>query len=180
MRLQMEREYWDKAAADSDVDNKYICDFNVGQCIEELGEMSGAVLEIGCGVGRLMRKGYVGIDISEKMLKIAISRKPNCRFLVTDGDIPFPDKSFDSVYSMLVFQHIKPKQVYRYIREAHRVLKTDGLFKFQFVVGTEREPFCNYYTPEEMSGWLTEAGFNTIFTKPSNLHPTWLWMEGIK
>ena len=44
----------------------------------------------------------------------------------------FPDEQFDFVYSYAVFQHIPSREVvFRYLREARRVLKTGGILRCQ-------------------------------------------------
>lgn len=179
-RLDQERDYWNTAALDPDVDEKYICDMATDDCLKELGELQGRVLEIGCGVGRLMQKGFHGVDISEEMLKIAQARKPKCTFQLIKGKIPFNADSFDTVYSMLVFQHLKPDTVFHYIKEASRVLKTPGTFRFQYIEGTEREPFSNHYTQEEMENWLLTAGFTSATWQESKLNDLWRWVTATK
>jgi len=59
-RVDLERNYWDVAAQDPEVDTKFICDVPTEDCIGELIQtfppiMTGKrVAEIGCGVGRLI------------------------------------------------------------------------------------------------------------------------------
>jgi SAM-dependent methyltransferase len=101
------------------------------------------VLEIGCGVGRMTRWfaesfGKVdGIDIAPEMIGQARRRLavcPNATLHAGSGfDLqPLPDACFDLVFSYIVFQHIPSAAVIRnYIREAARVLKPGGAFKFQ-------------------------------------------------
>lgn len=173
--------YWDNAAKDPQVDDKYICDIDTELCLKDLGKMEGQVLEIGCGVGRLMQDGYWGIDISNKMLDIAKKRKPLCNFIHNmNGYIPLTDSIFDNVYCYLVIQHLKPQEVQSYLNEAYRVLKHDGRILFQFIVGTEREPLSNHYSMAEMQTMLTEAGFTGIFTRPSVAHELWTMIGAYK
>jgi len=101
------------------------------------------VLEIGCGVGRMTRWfaesfGEVhGIDIAPEMISQAhlrLAGHPNIRLHTGSGfDLQaLPDASFDLVFSYIVFQHIPSATVIRnYVREAARVLKPQGAFKFQ-------------------------------------------------
>lgn len=141
-RVDIEKLYWDTNATDKDVDVKYISDISANDCLKDLTGLGEKVLEIGCGVGRLLKPGYYGIDISTNMLEIANQRKPKCVYKHTDGrSIPFQDDSFDSVYCYLVFQHLPDDAMSSYIEEAHRVLKDGGLFIFQWIEGTEQEPF---------------------------------------
>lgn len=178
MRITDERKYWDKNALDHDVDKKYISDVSVEDCLKDLPEMVGNVLEIGCGVGRLLKDGYVGVDISTEMLEICRSRKPN-RVVHNNGrTLPFEENEFDFVYSYLVFQHIPEEAVMGYIDEAYRVLKPGGKFIFQCILGTEDEPFSKHLDPE----WLdSKLGFYESYTlKDSVAHHQWTICEAIK
>ena len=101
------------------------------------------VLEIGCGVGRMTRWfaesfGEVhGINIAREMIgqaRVRLAAYPNVALHAGSGfDLqPLPDACFDLVFSYIVFQHIPSAVVIRnYIREAARVLKPGGAFKFQ-------------------------------------------------
>lgn len=100
-------------------------------------------LEIGCGLGRLMRplSAHVGeihgIDVSDEMVQGARERLaniPNAHVHRSGGaDLAgFADESFDFVYSHAVFQHIPSREaIFGYLREACRVLAPGGVFWFQ-------------------------------------------------
>ncbi len=100
-------------------------------------------LEIGCGLGRLMRhlSAHVGeihgIDVSDEMVRGArerLSQSPNAHVHRGGGaDLAgFASESFDFVYSYAVFQHIPSREVILgYMREACRVLAPGGVFWFQ-------------------------------------------------
>lgn len=102
------------------------------------------ILEIGCGVGRLLIRllsrtdpgAVIGVDISEGMIRHArdaLGTKENLTLAVNSGaDLSMvPDRSVDFAYSNDVFIHIHDVTVVsRYLREIQRVLKPTGLFKF--------------------------------------------------
>ncbi len=100
-------------------------------------------LEIGCGLGRLMRPlaGHFaeihGVDVSDEMVGRAqekLGGTLNARVHLSGGaDLAmFPDGHFDFVYSYAVFQHIPNREVvFQYLREARRVMRTGGVFRFQ-------------------------------------------------
>ena len=100
-------------------------------------------LEIGCGPGRLMRPmsrnfGEIhGVDVSGEMIRLAqqkLEGVTNAHLKTTDGtDLAcYPAESFDYVYSYAVFQHIPDAAlVFSYLAEARRVLKPDGILRFQ-------------------------------------------------
>ena len=119
-----------------------------GQDLEEIVldgvvlERSAEVLEIGCGVGRLLAplarrvKVAHGVDISPVMIeksKTYAADTPNVRTALTDGTFAhLADASLDFVFSFIVFQHIPERApIRRYVEEAARVLKPGGVFRFQ-------------------------------------------------
>lgn len=101
------------------------------------------VLEIGCGAGRLTRAlakvfGEVhGVDVSGEMIalaKNALAGHPNAHVYQNNGfDLSVvPALPFDFAFSAIVFQHIPSRAVIEnYVREVHRLLRHDALFKFQ-------------------------------------------------
>lgn len=100
------------------------------------------VLEIGCGVGRLLKPlslrvaRAVGVDLSEEMLARArehCADRPNVELHPTDGSLAFlADGRFDLVFSHIVFQHVPRKAfIQAYLREAARVLKPGGILRVQ-------------------------------------------------
>lgn len=107
--------------------------------IKEVGGFSEArgkkVLEIGCGVGtdgsEFARHGaqYSAVDLSEESLRLA---KANFalhglqgNFINSDTErLPFPDNSFDHVYSWGVIHHTPNTQ--KAFTEIYRVLKPGG------------------------------------------------------
>lgn len=179
MRVDIERDYWNKAAEDPEVDDKYISSLPTDACLDAVGEFSGTVLEIGCGVGRLMKPGYWGIDISQKMLDIAQQRKPDCHFKLGDGrNLPLHDDYFDAVYSVLLFQHLPPQAVKGYIDESYRVLRDGGKFRFQFIEGDDHSPFGHHYSIETVKKWLENFTIKTVET--GLVHYQWTWITAYK
>ncbi len=92
------------------------------------------VLEIGCGTGsdllQFAKHGAdaVGIDITAEHIRLARERVGNlARVLRGSGtNIPFPDQSFDYVYSHGVLHHLD--QPRRMVEEIFRVLRPGGRF----------------------------------------------------
>jgi len=93
------------------------------------------VLEIGCGIAtdgiRFARNGarYVGIDLAPGAIKIAKERFKlygvNGEFNICNAErLPFPDGSFDHVYSFGVIHHYPDTEAI--IKEIHRVLRPGG------------------------------------------------------
>ena len=94
-----------------------------------------SVLDIGCGSGRLLRKGHeywpeaelCGVDPAQKMLEIARQLTPEARFYLGSGEaLPLPDASFDLAFSTISFHHWRDQAAG--VREVARVLRPGGSF----------------------------------------------------
>lgn len=92
------------------------------------------VLEIGCGTGcdllQFAKHGAeaIGIDITPEHLRLARERVGSLAEVreADATDLPFPNESFDYVYSHGVLHHIEiPRRV---VEEIFRVLKPSGRF----------------------------------------------------
>lgn len=96
------------------------------------------LLEVGCGMGtdllQFARGGAIctGVDFTPRSIEISrrhfeVYGLPG-NFLITDGErLPFPDESFDVVYSNGVLHHTPDTA--GAVREVHRVLKPGGVAK---------------------------------------------------
>lgn len=102
-----------------------------------------ACLEIGCGIGRLMKalsphcRAITGVDLSERMAAWSrqyLAEVPHARVVVNDGCSlkGIPDGSIDFAYSHLAFQHITLFEVVdAYLHELYRVLRPGGWCRIQ-------------------------------------------------
>lgn len=180
-RKTEEKNYWNVAATHPDVESLYICDIDDSSRNKALGQMDGRVLEIGCGIGRLLQPHWFGIDISQKMLNIAKNKKPICNYALTDGrHIPFEDEYFDHVYCVLVFQHIPFEGVESYIKETARVLKPNGTFRFQFIEGDEDAQFSKHHDIKKVKKALEDVGLTVYSEKKGLGHESWTWIKAKK
>lgn len=117
----------------------------------------GRVLEIGCGIGRLMghlatmlpETQFFGVDVSTEMVRGANDRlrgQPNAFVFRTLGDSldMFDDAYFDLVYSLLVFQHLPQRVFKEYAQEVARILVPGGTFRFQVQYDKEKNGLDSY------------------------------------
>ena len=101
-----------------------------------LKNVKGQCLEIGCGDGlwtvflKRHTDGLVSIDLSEKRLKIAKELNKDVNFILCDArNLPFKDKSFDSICAIAIIEHLPTyAEHHKFLKEVTRVLKEKGLF----------------------------------------------------
>jgi SAM-dependent methyltransferase len=101
-----------------------------GAAVRELG----AILDWGCGCGRVLRhwtelppNSVHGCDIDARMVAWCNSNLPFpvvCTELVPP--LPYPDGTFGLVYAFSVFTHLSEELQHAWIRESARVLRPNG------------------------------------------------------
>ena len=108
------------------------------------------VLDLGCGVGRLLKAAsaacgkIIGLDVSGEALKKArelIGPRPNLELMHGNGaDLqPLADSSIDLVISFAALSSVPASVIANYLIEVNRVLKPGGVFRLQFYLGTEQQ-----------------------------------------
>lgn len=100
------------------------------------------ILDVGCAAGRDCRifknKGFeiVGIDLSEKLLKIAKQNNPDIEFKVADfRKLPFPDDSFNGLWVNTTFHHLDRKDMLPTLKDFIRVLANNGILFIRTKLG---------------------------------------------
>jgi SAM-dependent methyltransferase len=98
---------------------------------------AGAVLDVGCGTGRLLRAArpcfpaaeLVGVDPARRMVATAIAVAPSglrIRYIQARAErLPFPDASFDLVFATMTLRHWADPPVG--MAEVARVLRPRGM-----------------------------------------------------
>jgi ubiquinone/menaquinone biosynthesis C-methylase UbiE len=156
-----------------------------GMTVLDLGSGPGVV---SCELARAAAPGSaVGLDVNEKFVELARTLQAsegvtNLRFEQGNAyDLPFPDDSFDFVYSRFLFQHLA--EPVRVLREALRVLKPDGILlvadvddgwlvihpeppTFRGFVATAQEAQAKLgsdrHVGRKLAGYFSEAGFTQV------------------
>lgn len=159
------------------------------------------VLEIGCGAGRVGRylaprcATWIGADVSANMLRFAaesLKDLSNVQFFRLNGfDLTGVDAhSLDVVYSTGVFMHLDEWERYRYVADAHRVLRPGGrlyvdnfnlmtdegwaIFSGLLKVDPSQRPanVSRHSTPQELETYLTRSGFEVVRVRTGGLWVT--------
>lgn len=92
------------------------------------------VLDLGCGNGRLInslkdkKAGYLGIDSSKELIKIARMNFPTNKFeIMSMENLKLEDNSFDGAFTIASVHHLPTKNLrIKALTEANRVLKNNG------------------------------------------------------
>lgn len=124
-------------------------------------ENTKTVLEVGCGIGRILREIYdknelehcIGVDASVSMIDegIAYVGDRNIDMIECDGNGELEllrDDYFDFSFSIITFQHIpNTETVKKYISEMLRVTKSGGEIMFQVLTKDKGIPGLWSYHP---------------------------------
>lgn len=151
------KQYWNSVADKKE----FTTPFNIDLFEKAVGK-DARILDVGCGYGRtineLHQNGYknlTGIDFSEKMIERAKQLFPFGNFdVMTEGNIPFTDNSFDCVLLFAVLTCIidddKQKEL---IFEINRVLKPGGVVYINdFLLNTDKRNISRYEAVKDKYG----------------------------
>jgi len=92
-------------------------------------------LEIGCGTGLILHRTAEiaadawGVDVSEQMVARCLEKNLHTQ-VASATELPFPDNSFDLVYSFKVLPHVP--DIAQAIGEAFRVVRPAGTLVLEF------------------------------------------------
>jgi ubiquinone/menaquinone biosynthesis C-methylase UbiE len=138
---------------------------------------SGPVCDMGCGPGHVARylserqAKVFGMDISPGMIEQARRLNPTIKF--QQGDmlrLDIEDEAWGAIVAFYSIINIPRDEVVTALREMNRVLRSGGLLLLAFHMGQETVHMeewwgevvsvdFNFFQPDEMEGYLKEAGF---------------------
>ena len=136
----------------------------------------GEVLEIGCGKGRLIDflatdfpgNNFTGYDPSKQLL----AQAPTNRRVKYVSKLP--NKEFEFIYCMLVFQHIPDDAKQDSIDWAAKHLANNGRFRFQYVTTGEQAPRNFPIDDEDIFEFCMLANLRPDITVDDK-YPQWSW-----
>ena len=191
--------YWDDNATPAGV-------FNVGDMyneyttrqaafiVEQLDVNARALLDLGCGVGRLtlpvamqlIDTTVQGVDPSWPMIREArklYSIAPNVTFHLLDR-VNLGEPTFDGAWCVLTFQHLPDHTVKQHLQDLFEILKPGARLVTQWVTHGEEGPMSYPRRMPTILHWLIEAGF--IFPHFATDHAVtdysddWVWVTAEK
>ncbi len=152
-------------------------------------------LDFGCGMGRLTQAlaehfdRVDGVDISTTMIeqaRVHNHKGERVQYHVNQtAQLPFPENTFDFVYSVIVLQHVEIQIARQYVAEFIRVIRPGGLAVFQAVssnlvsgvpkyqskVETALGTYTidmNCFPKEDVLKTVREAGGESVDIQPDN------------
>jgi len=138
------------------------------------------VLELGCGYGRVVfellpyAKTVTGIDTSKNSLRLANQlgkEEDNCEFLEMDAtSLTFKDNTYDVVLCLQNGINAFGVDKLKLVKEAHRVLKPDGIALFSSYIKQFWFPRLHWFELQAKHGLIGEidhesTGNGTIVCK---------------
>jgi MPBQ/MSBQ methyltransferase len=158
--------YW-KADTETQIE---ACENLVELVASMIPKKDGALLEVGCGIGGVIRtltrywpaSKMTGINRMEDQLEVCRKRVPEATFLKMDATkLELPDESFETVISVEAAFHFDTRR--KFLEEAFRVLKPGGYFGIADIIGIPYGNRANLaYDPGVYRDLLRQVGFCEI------------------
>src|SRR5713226_1571133 len=160
---------------------------DLAQLHELIAPVSGSrLLDVGGGTGAATERFAMGCNevvvLEPDRRKVAEGRKlrPAIRFVEGQAEeIPFPDRTFDRVTSVVAFHHMGNQE--RALEEMRHVLRDSGrivLFElpparapgplFRWIAGYRHAGHMAFHGPDELTAKLRSAGFTDVSTRPGD------------
>lgn len=123
-----------------------------------LAQLKGPVLDFGCGVGRWVMdlpRPYLGLDLTPQHIEMCKTKFGHLRdvdFQLSDYLHSLPDKSFNSIFTITVLQHIVEADLRKEVlRQFRRLLSDVGVFlSVEWAEGQREYDWCRAVKENEL------------------------------
>ena len=156
--------------------------------VEQLGVDTGTVIDVGCGIGRLIdpvaealpHVSVWGLDPSQAMIEEAAATCRHGHFSQYKRDL-FHAGSVAGAWSVLVFQHLLEEPIQQILRDVYAVLQPGGRFVTQWMIDVDQAA----PTESDVLLLLEEEGFQTLHREDDTdvtglSFGNWLWVTSEK
>lgn len=138
----------------------------------------GIICDMGCGPGQVARYlherglSVCGVDLSREMVAQARRLNPSIEFQQGDmAALNVPDGTWVGIVAFYSLIHIPRDQIVQVLQELKRTLRPDGMLLIAFHIGDDVIHLDEWwghgvsadfvlFHPQEMAGYLREAGFH--------------------
>lgn len=139
----------------------------------------GKILDVGCADGRdckvFSERGFkvTGIDLCPEFLEIAQAKVPTGTFLNRDmRHLDFKDNCFDGVWSCASIVHMNRSGVIKFLGEAYRVLKDEGVIYLAAKEGPQSTPSSAktyfFYDKKTIKEFIAGSGLKLTYLSGAN------------
>ncbi len=143
-----------------------------------------AVLDLGCGYGEncaefkaLGASAVLGVDISEKMLSVAIEEHPDMEFIRADmSDLSFIKNKYDVVFSSLAVHYVEDFGAFA--KGVYEVLNPGGYFIFSQEHPLTTAPISGASWSRDEDGSILHYKL-TDYSRPGKRSTTWI-VDGVE
>ena len=146
-----------------------VATLQLGLVLDAAKYAKGRLLDVGCGnkpflyVFKDKVKGHFGIDLPSTR-----HINPEIDAFASGDDIPFKDKSFDTILTTSVLEHVKEPQ--KMFDEMYRVLKKGSylILTTPCQYGLHEQPYDFFrYTKYSLRMMAEKSGFRVVYIKPA-------------
>lgn len=155
---------------------------DIEETFAPLNKEQPAVLEIGCGNGRdameILRRTnqYLGIDISDELIKLAKEKNPNGTFIVADIEHYQLPENLDAIFAFASLIHVPKESLKKILADGLKALNAGGVFRIsmkranEYTETTTEDKFGTrtYYLHSEKDIEECAQGYNLLKSE----HPT--------
>jgi SAM-dependent methyltransferase len=151
-----------------------------------LALLKGPVLDFGCGVGRWvvdLPRPYLGLDLLPEHIQLCnktYGMHADVKFKNSEKITHLPDKSFKSIFTCTVLQHIVEKELRQNaIAQFHRLLSDDGiLLSVEWAMGQWEADWCTGLGNKDFHKWFRSQAVGEI-VENGRRHTIWLCKKKI-
>lgn len=170
--------YWNQHSEET----RYLS--SLDQFIVHVDEKNASVLELGCGPGNVSRYllerrpkwKLIGLDISEKMIELAMTNVPEAKFVCRDvKDLTGINQKFDGIIGAFCLPYLRISELEKLLPELKSRLKKRGILYLSTMEADESQSgfrssstgegpqiYLQYYQEELLRLMLFKAGFSIL------------------